>query len=157
MILKKYIKNNGLNETTLNMAKYRLENLDKQKNQKLLLLKCNGGVAKNPEMAEELFDLMFDTINARIELINEIDNKFNGGGSAEEDNDLGLIKNNKSNVNDEFNNNNNNNKKKDENLNNKNRIQNINSNVIYNDNKKIKENEEYEEVEEEIEEEVEEK
>ena len=165
--IRKYLKNNGLNETTLDMAKRKLEYLDEQKNQKLRLLNYKGGIAKNPELTEEMFDIMFDAINARISLIEEIDNKFNGNNN--EDNDekhLNRNEKNKSNLNKEADNNIKNGSI-DKNFENKNEIKKIESSTMINNNKNnklkeknplpVKEEDEDEEVEieEEIEEEVE--
>jgi hypothetical protein len=164
--IKKYLKNNGLNETTLDMAKRKLENLDEQKNQKLRLLNYKGGVAKNPELTGELFDIMFDAINARISLIEEIDNKCNGNNNENNDeNHLNRNEKNKSHLNKEADNNIINGSN-DKNVENKNGIKKINSSTEINNNSKnyklkeknplpVKEEDEEEEIEEEIEEEVE--
>ena len=71
--IKKLIKDNGINENMLKVAKCKLESLEEKKRQKNLLLKCSGGVANKPELGEEVCDLMIDTIQAKLSLIKEID------------------------------------------------------------------------------------
>ena len=72
--IKKLIKENGFNENVLKMAKSKLETLEEKKNQKSLLLKLNGGVANKPELGEETCDLIIDSIQARLSIINEFEN-----------------------------------------------------------------------------------
>ena len=71
--IKKLIKENKMDENTLRMAKYKLDSLEEKKKQKSLLLKLNGGVGNNPELGEELCDLMIDGINAKLSIIQEIE------------------------------------------------------------------------------------
>ena len=72
--IKKLFKQNGLDENSLNIAKSKLESLDEKKKQKSLLLKINGGAASKPELGEEICDLMIDSIQARLSIIQEIEN-----------------------------------------------------------------------------------
>ena len=72
--IKKLIKENGLDENMLKMAKSKLEILDEKKKQKSLLLKLNGGIANKPDLGEEICDLMIDSIQARLSIIQEIEN-----------------------------------------------------------------------------------
>ena len=71
--IKKLIKDNGINDKMLKVAKCKLESLEEKKRQKDLLLKCSGGVANKPELGEEVCDLMIDSIQAKLSLIKEID------------------------------------------------------------------------------------
>ena len=71
--IKKLIKDNGVNENMLKVAKCKLESIEEKKRQKNLLLKCSGGVANKPELGEEVCDLMIDSIQAKLSLIKEID------------------------------------------------------------------------------------
>lgn len=71
--IRKLIKDNGINENMLKVAKCKLESLEEKKRQKNLLLKCSGGVANKPELGEEVCDLMIDSIQAKLSLIKEID------------------------------------------------------------------------------------
>ena len=71
--IKKLIKDNGINDKMLKVAKSKLESLEEKKNQKNLLLKYSGGVASKPELGEEVCDLMIDSIQAKLSLIKEID------------------------------------------------------------------------------------
>ena len=173
--IKRFIKKNGLDETTIDMAKRKLENLDEKKNQKLRLLSYRGGVAKNPELTEELFDIMFDSINARISLIKEIDNKLNGNQinttEEKEANNFNKNENSKSNSPKAVENNIKNNANKNMDNENENKklkspvvSKKLKSPVVINNNNKLKEDkqsqvkepDDKEEIEEEIEEEVEE-
>ena len=72
--IRKLIKENGMDENILKMAKSQLESLEEKKKQKSLLLKLNGGIANNPELGEEICDLMIDSIQARLSIIQEIEN-----------------------------------------------------------------------------------
>ena len=72
--IKKLIKENGLDENLLKVAKSKLETVDEKKKQKSLLLKLNGGIANIPELGEEICDLMIDSIQARLSIIQEIEN-----------------------------------------------------------------------------------
>lgn len=72
--IRKLIKENGLDENMLKMAKSKLEILDEKKKQKSLLLKLNGGIANKPDLGEEICDLMIDSIQARLSIIQEIEN-----------------------------------------------------------------------------------
>ena len=60
--IKRYIKNNGISDITLNMVNNKLRNLDEKQRQKSLLLKYKGEDKGNPELREELFDIMIDSI-----------------------------------------------------------------------------------------------
>lgn len=92
--IKKLIKENGMDENTLKIAKSKLENLEEKKKQKALLLKINGGIANKPELGEEIYDLMIDSIQARLSIIEEIENlgdknnTFNINDEQNEKNDI---------------------------------------------------------------------
>ena len=72
--IRKLIKENGMDENILKMAKSQLESLEEKKKQKSLLLKLNGGIENKPELVEEICDLMIDSIQARLSIIKEIEN-----------------------------------------------------------------------------------
>ena len=72
--IRKLIKENGLDENMLKMAKSKLEILDEKKKQKALLLKLNGGIANKPDLGEEICDLMIDSIQAKLSILQEIEN-----------------------------------------------------------------------------------
>ena len=67
------IKENGINNKMLKVAKCKLESIEEKKRQKSLLLKCSGGVGNKPELGEEVCDLIIDSIQAKLSLIKEID------------------------------------------------------------------------------------
>ena len=71
-----YLKKNGINEATINMARDRIKKKKKKKTQKDLLLKYKGGIANNIELGDEITDILIDSMNARISLIKEIDKKM---------------------------------------------------------------------------------
>ena len=83
--IKRLIKDNGVNDRMLKVAKCKLESMEEKKRQKDLLLKCSGGVANNPELGEEVGDLMIDSIHAKLSLIKEIDKSLDE--SIKEDKD----------------------------------------------------------------------
>ena len=70
--IRRLIKDNGINNKILKVAKCKLESLEEKKKQKNLLLKCSGGVANKPELGEEVCDLMIDSIQAKLSLIKEL-------------------------------------------------------------------------------------
>ena len=177
--IKKYLKINGINDNTLNIANDKLERLDEQKKQKLLLLKYGGGIGNNIKIGENLFDIMIDSINTKIYLIENMieDNnkenkninesiKMNSSKEIDKDNNKGENQNridisNKNNYEEKQNKNridisNEDNNKDNQNLN-KFDIPNENNNILNQEkllnkeNEKKEEDEEFEEVEEEIE------
>lgn len=86
--IKKLIKENGINDNMLKVAKCKLESIDEKKRQKDLLLKLSGGVANKPELGEEVCDLMIDSIQAKLSLIKEIDKDLDESYNEEKnDND----------------------------------------------------------------------
>lgn len=86
--IKKLIKENGINDNMLKVAKCKLESIEEKKRQKDLLLKFSGGVANRPELGEEVCNLMIDSIQAKLSLIKEIDKDLDEGYN-EEKNDSG--------------------------------------------------------------------
>ena len=72
--IKKLLKENGMDEGLLKIAKSKFETVEEKKKQKSLLLKLKGGIANNPELGEEICDLMIDSIQARLSIIQEIEN-----------------------------------------------------------------------------------
>ena len=85
--IKKLIKDNGINDGMLKVAKSKLESIEEKKRQKNLLLKCSGGVANKPELGEEVCDLMIDSIQAKLSLIKEIDKSLDEK-EIKDDNDI---------------------------------------------------------------------
>ena len=67
------IKNNGINDDILKVAKTKLDSIESKRKQKDLLLKYSGGTANNPELSEEICDLMIDSIQAKLSLIKKLD------------------------------------------------------------------------------------
>lgn len=86
--IKKLIKENGINDNMLKVAKCKLESIEEKKRQKDLLLKFSGGVANRPELGEEVCNLMIDSIQAKLSLIKEIDKDLDESYN-EEKNDSG--------------------------------------------------------------------
>ena len=70
--IKNLFEKKGLNETTLDIVNSKLENLKEKKEQKALVLKYQGGIASNPELGEEVCDILIDSMQAKISLIDEI-------------------------------------------------------------------------------------
>ena len=58
------------------MTKCKLDVLKEKKNQKNFFLKQNGGIAKNPEVGEELFNLSLNIIRGKLAIIEELEKKF---------------------------------------------------------------------------------
>ena len=71
--IKNLIKNKGIDDNTIKLAKYKLDSIEQKAKQKNILLKCSGGIANKPELGDEVCDLMIDSIQAKISLIKEID------------------------------------------------------------------------------------
>ena len=74
--IKKYLQKCGITENSLLMSKYKLDFLKEKKEQKDFLLKYNGGVANNPEIGEELFNLSLNIIKGKLAIIEEIEKKY---------------------------------------------------------------------------------
>ena len=43
-------------------------------NEKQKILKINGGIEKNPELGQKISDLLVDSIQAKLSILNSIDN-----------------------------------------------------------------------------------
>ena len=71
--IKQFLKKSGVTENTLLMSKFKLDVLKEKKNQKDFFLKQNGGVANNPEIGEELFNLSLNIIKGKLAIIEEIE------------------------------------------------------------------------------------
>ena len=78
------IKSNGINDDILKVVKTKLDSIDSKKKQKDILLKYSGGTAKNPELSDEICDLMIDSIQAKLNLIKKMDKDLDN--SLEENN-----------------------------------------------------------------------
>ena len=75
--IKKFLIKSRGNEKSLLISKYKLEYLKEKKEQKDRFLKLNGGIAKNPEVGEELYNLSFNIIKGKLAIIEEIEKKLN--------------------------------------------------------------------------------
>ena len=73
--IKKYLQKSGVTENSLLLTKYKLDYLKQKKKQKDFLLKYNGGVANNPEIGEELFNISLNIIKGKLAIIEEIEKK----------------------------------------------------------------------------------
>ena len=71
--IKKLIKENGMDEGMLKLAKSKLEILEEKKKEKSLLLRLNGGIDNKPELGEEICDLIIDSIQSKLAIIEEIE------------------------------------------------------------------------------------
>lgn len=67
------IKSNGINDDILKVVKTKLDSIDSKRKQKDILLKYSGGTAKNPELSDEICDLMIGSIQAKLNLIKKMD------------------------------------------------------------------------------------
>ena len=74
--IKNFLKKCGITENSLFMTKCKLDVLKEKKNQKNFFLKQNGGIAKNPEVGEELFNLSLNIIRGKLAIIEELEKKF---------------------------------------------------------------------------------
>ena len=70
--IQNIIEKNGINETTLEIVNTKLDNLKEKKEQKDLLLKYQGGIASNPDLGEEVCDMLIDSMNAKMSLIDNM-------------------------------------------------------------------------------------
>ena len=75
--IKKFLIKSRGNDKYLLISKYKLEYLKEKKEQKDRFLKLNGGIAKNPEVGEELYNLSFNIIKGKLAIIEEIEKKLN--------------------------------------------------------------------------------
>ena len=87
--IKKYLQKSGVTENSLLLTKYKLDYLKQKKKQKDFLLKYNGGVANNPEIGEELFNISLNIIKGKLAIIEEIEKK------CDENNKKGINDNNR--------------------------------------------------------------
>ena len=96
--IKKYLQKSGVTENSLLLTKYKLDYLKQKKKQKDFLLKYNGGVANNPEIGEELFNISLNIIKGKLAIIEEIEKK------CDENNKKGINDNNRNILEKELNN-----------------------------------------------------
>ena len=54
------------------MVNSKLENLKEKREQKEMLLKYQGGVASNPDLGEEVCDMLIDSVNAKMSIMDEM-------------------------------------------------------------------------------------
>ena len=81
--IKKYLQKSGVTENSLLLTKYKLDYLKQKKKQKDFLLKYNGGVANNPEIGEELFNISLNIIKGKLAIIEEIEKKCDENNKKE--------------------------------------------------------------------------
>ena len=81
--IKKYLQKSGVTENSLLLTKYKLDYLKQKKKQKNFLLKYNGGVANNPEIGEELFNISLNIIKGKLAIIEEIEKKCDENNKKE--------------------------------------------------------------------------
>ena len=82
--IKKFLKKSGVTENSLLMSKFKLDVLKEKKNQKDFFLEQNGGVANNPEIGEELFNLSLNIIKGKLAIIEEIEKNMVEGKEKDE-------------------------------------------------------------------------
>ena len=76
--IKNLIEKNGFNDETFELANIKLNNLKHKKEQKDLLLKYQGGMAANPDLGDEVCDILIDSMKAKLSLIDEYKKAKNG-------------------------------------------------------------------------------
>ena len=79
-----------MDEGMLKLAKSKLEILEEKKKEKALLLRLNGGINNKPELGEEICDLIIDSIQSKLAIIEEIeylDEKNNGFNISKDHNE----------------------------------------------------------------------
>ena len=77
-LFNKNSKNDNIIES-LEVAKIRTESIDKKVERKKEIMKTNGGYLKNPYLAGEIGDLLVESIQVKLKLMNKL-----GGGENEE-------------------------------------------------------------------------
>ena len=70
--IQNLIEKNGINEITFEMINSKLKNMKEKKEEKALLLKHQGGIASNPDLGEKVCDILIDSMNAKLLLMDEI-------------------------------------------------------------------------------------
>ena len=75
--IQNLIEKNGINNATINIINSKLENLNQKKEQKNLIFKYQGGFASNPDLGQEVSDILIDTIEAKMSLIEGLQNMKN--------------------------------------------------------------------------------
>ncbi len=86
--MKKLIKNNGINDKTLELAKSKLNLIEEKTKQKNSLLKLSGGIINKPELGDEVCGLMIDSIQAKLSILEGIDQNLNDIKESEELNNI---------------------------------------------------------------------
>jgi hypothetical protein len=76
-IKKIFEQGKGMLDENLYLARNRLSCLEEQAKQKEKLLKIKGGIVTNPELGNEVCDLMIGAIKAKLSILGEI-NEVNG-------------------------------------------------------------------------------
>ena len=86
--IQNLIEKNGINNATINIINSKLENLNQKKEQKNLIFKYQGGFASNPDLGQEVSDILIDTIEAKMSLIEGIQNMKNDKNLIDNKNDI---------------------------------------------------------------------
>ena len=61
----------------MNVIKNQMNSIEQQVEMQTELLKVNGGCAKNPEIADKISNLLIDSIQAKLTIMNSLHNKNN--------------------------------------------------------------------------------
>jgi hypothetical protein len=67
----------GTVDESIHIAKNKVLVLEEQAKQKEQLLKVSGGVIENPDLGNEVCDLMIDSIKAKLSIIGQFNMKIN--------------------------------------------------------------------------------
>ena len=65
-------KEKGTIIESINMAKMHTENIDNKVQQKKQMLRINGGYLNNPELGDEVGDLLIESISNKLKLMNKL-------------------------------------------------------------------------------------
>ena len=77
--IQNFIDKNGINQATIEMVNSKLQNLKIKKEQKDLVLKYQGGITNNPDLGEEVCDILIDSMKAKMTLMDEMKKYIKGG------------------------------------------------------------------------------
>ena len=86
--IQNIIEKNGIDNATLNIINSKLEKLNQKKEQKDLVLKYQGGFASNPDLGQEVSDILIDSIEAKMNIIEGIQNMKNDKNSVDKRADI---------------------------------------------------------------------
>ena len=86
--IQNIIEKNGIDNVTLNIINSKLEKLNQKKEQKDLVLKYQGGFASNPDLGQEVSNILIDSIEAKMNIIEGIQNMKNDKTSEDKKADI---------------------------------------------------------------------